>query len=60
MIPEGVPEEARRSMLGPEVMGPPIVFLASPEATGLSGARIVVKDFESFLADFRSSGPSQA
>jgi NAD(P)-dependent dehydrogenase (short-subunit alcohol dehydrogenase family) len=55
MIPEGLPGEARRSLLDPEVMGPPIVFLASAEADGLTGERIVAKDFEAFLARFRSS-----
>lgn len=57
MIPDGLPDVARRSLLGAEVMGPPIVFLASDEADGLSGERIVAKDFESFLADFRSTPP---
>lgn len=60
MIPDGLPDEARRSMLDADIMGPPIVFLASPEADGLGGERIVAKDFESFLVDFRSRAPSQA
>ena len=54
MIPSQMPEEARRSMLDAGVMGPPIVFLASAEAEGVTGERIVAKDFESFLAEFRS------
>ena len=57
MIPDELPDVARRSLLGAEVMGPPIVFLASAEADGLSGERIVAKDFESFLIDFRSTRP---
>jgi NAD(P)-dependent dehydrogenase (short-subunit alcohol dehydrogenase family) len=36
-----------------EVMGPPAVFLASPEADGLTGARIVAKEFDAWLADYR-------
>ena len=56
MIPDELPDEARSSLLRAEVMGPPIVFLASPEADGLTGERIVAKDFDSFLADFRSTG----
>lgn len=57
MIPDELPDVARRSLLGAEVMGPPIVFLASAEANGLTGERIVAKDFESFLADLRSTRP---
>jgi gluconate 5-dehydrogenase len=49
-----VPDGARRSLLPPEVMGPPVVFLASAEADGLTGERIVAKDFDRFLAELRS------
>jgi hypothetical protein len=38
----------------PEVMGAPTVFLASPEADGLTGERIVAKDFDDWLRAFRS------
>lgn len=55
MIPEGLGEEARRRLLPPEIMGPPVVFLASAEASGLTGQRIVAKDFDSWLADHRSA-----
>ena len=54
MIPDGMPEEASRSLLPADVMGPPIVFLASAEADGLTGERIVAKDFDAFLEQFRS------
>ncbi len=54
MIPSQMPEAARRSMLDAGVMGPPIVFLASAGAEGVTGERIVAKDFESFLSEFRS------
>ncbi|MHB1776497.1 MAG: SDR family NAD(P)-dependent oxidoreductase [Acidimicrobiales bacterium] len=50
MIPERLPEEARQRLLPPEVMGPPIVFLASADAEGLTGKRIVAKDFDQWLA----------
>jgi hypothetical protein len=30
------------------------VFLASAEAEGVTGERIVAKDFDAWLADFRS------
>lgn len=60
MIPEGLPEEARRRLLPPEVMGPPIVFLASPEAEGITGERIVAKDFDRWLAERRATPGGRA
>jgi NAD(P)-dependent dehydrogenase (short-subunit alcohol dehydrogenase family) len=45
MIPEGVPEELRAGLLDPAVMGPPIVWLASPAADGVHGERIVATEF---------------
>jgi gluconate 5-dehydrogenase len=54
MIPDGLPEAARKSLLPSEVMRQPAVFLASSEAEGLTGERIVAKDFDRWLAEFRS------
>jgi NAD(P)-dependent dehydrogenase (short-subunit alcohol dehydrogenase family) len=54
MIPDELADAARRLLLPPDVMGPPVVFLASPEAEGVTGERIVAKDFDAWLADFRS------
>jgi NAD(P)-dependent dehydrogenase (short-subunit alcohol dehydrogenase family) len=45
MIPEGVPDEARARLLSPDVMGPPIVWLASPEATDVHDQRIVAAEW---------------
>jgi gluconate 5-dehydrogenase len=50
MIPEGMPEEARAGLLDPAVMGPPIVWLASPEAAGVHDQRIVASRFEEWPA----------
>jgi gluconate 5-dehydrogenase len=55
MIPDEVSAESRAGLLSPDVMGPPIVFLASPEAEGLTGARIVARDWQRWLADFRAA-----
>ena len=52
--PRRAGRRARRSLLPPEIMGPPVVFLASAEAEGITGERIVAKDFDAWLADFRS------
>jgi NAD(P)-dependent dehydrogenase (short-subunit alcohol dehydrogenase family) len=45
MVPDDAPPEARAGLLDPAIMGPPIVWLASPEAAGVTGRRIVAKDF---------------
>jgi gluconate 5-dehydrogenase len=46
-------EEANRTMLEPEIMGPPIVWLASAAADGVHDERIVA-------TEFATSGPSVA
>lgn len=50
MIPDGTPAEAREGLLDPAVMGPPIVWLASPAAAGVHDERIVAAEFEQWLA----------
>jgi NAD(P)-dependent dehydrogenase (short-subunit alcohol dehydrogenase family) len=55
MVPEDFPEERKRGALNAEIMGAPIVFLASNESEGLTGQRIVANEFESWLSNFRSS-----
>jgi NAD(P)-dependent dehydrogenase (short-subunit alcohol dehydrogenase family) len=48
--PRGLP------VLDPEVMGPPIVWLASDEATGVHGERIVATEFGRWLQEREHSG----
>ena len=50
MIPEEVPEEVRARLLDPTIMGPPIVWLASPAAAELHDERITATEFEAWLA----------
>jgi|SRR5579875_468123 NAD(P)-dependent dehydrogenase (short-subunit alcohol dehydrogenase family) len=52
MVP---PEHAAglRILLEPEIMGPPIVWLASAEASRVHDERIVATDFELWVRDFR-------
>jgi NAD(P)-dependent dehydrogenase (short-subunit alcohol dehydrogenase family) len=50
MVPEDTPAEARERLLDPAIMGPPIVWLASPAATGVHDERIVASAFEQWLA----------
>jgi len=45
MIPEDVPDELRSGLLDADVMGPPIVWLASPAAAGVHAERIVATEF---------------
>ena len=48
-----VPEEhaaGLRNLLEPEVMGPPAVWLASADAAGVTGERIVASEFSEWLA----------
>jgi NAD(P)-dependent dehydrogenase (short-subunit alcohol dehydrogenase family) len=55
MIPDDMTDEARSQLLDPGIMGPPIVWLASAQAAGLHGERIVAREFEEWLAR-RQSG----
>ena len=46
MIPDEMRAELRANLLDPAIMGPPIVWLASPEAAGVHGERIVATEFD--------------
>ncbi len=50
MVPDDIPDEVRARLLDPAIMGPPIVWLASPEAEGIHDQRIVATEFEEWLA----------
>jgi NAD(P)-dependent dehydrogenase (short-subunit alcohol dehydrogenase family) len=50
MIPENMPAEARERLLDPAIMGPPVVWLASPAAAGVHDERIVATEFDQWLA----------
>ncbi|HWE11979.1 MAG TPA: SDR family oxidoreductase [Solirubrobacteraceae bacterium] len=50
MVPEDAPAEIRRGLLDAEIMGPPIVWLASDEAARVHDQRIVATEFEQWLA----------
>ena len=49
MIPDEMRDELRLSLLDPVIMGPPIVWLASPAAAGVHDERIVARDFDDWL-----------
>jgi gluconate 5-dehydrogenase len=50
MVPEDITAEARERLLDPAIMGPPIVWLASPAAGGVHDERIIAAGFEQWLA----------
>ncbi|MGO8873476.1 MAG: SDR family NAD(P)-dependent oxidoreductase [Acidimicrobiales bacterium] len=54
MIPDGLSAEARDRLLPASVMGPLAVFLASAEAEGVTGERLVATEFDAWLEGFRS------
>jgi gluconate 5-dehydrogenase len=49
MIPEHLSPSRRSALLDPSIMGPPIVWLASTEAEGVHGRRIIATEFPSDL-----------
>jgi NAD(P)-dependent dehydrogenase (short-subunit alcohol dehydrogenase family) len=50
MVPDDISEEVRTRLLDPSVMGPPVVWLASPDAAGVHDERIVARDFAGWLS----------
>jgi NAD(P)-dependent dehydrogenase (short-subunit alcohol dehydrogenase family) len=50
MVPDDVGAEMRSRLLDPAVMGPPVVWLASPAAAGAHDERIVATEFEPWRA----------
>lgn len=50
MVPDDTPAEVRARLLDPAIMGPPIVWLASPAAAGVHDERIVAAEFKQWLA----------
>ena len=46
---------AQRNLLEPEIMGPPIAWLASAEASGVTDERIVATEFSQWLSDRRTA-----
>lgn len=49
MVPGDAPAETRERLLDPAIMGPPIVWLASPAAAGTHDERIIAAEFEQWL-----------
>ena len=57
MVPDDMADELRCNLLDPSIMGPPVVWLASPDAAGVHDERIVARDFEQWLAARNQGNP---
>ena len=57
MVPDDMADELRCNLLDPSIMGPPVVWLASPGAAGVHDERIVARDFEQWLAARNQGNP---
>jgi NAD(P)-dependent dehydrogenase (short-subunit alcohol dehydrogenase family) len=53
MVPDDAGDDVRSRLLDPAIMGPPVVWLASPEAAGVHDERIAANEFEGWLAAHR-------
>ena len=51
MVPESIPEDIRRSLLEPEVMVPPLLWLASAAADGITGLRLNASRWDPELSE---------
>jgi NAD(P)-dependent dehydrogenase (short-subunit alcohol dehydrogenase family) len=49
MVPDEMRDEMRTNLLDPAVMGPPIVWLASPDAAEVHDERIIARHFDDWL-----------
>jgi 3-oxoacyl-[acyl-carrier protein] reductase len=46
MVPENVSEQAKSAMLDPSIVVPPLLWLVSPEADGMTGHRLVATKWQ--------------
>jgi hypothetical protein len=46
MIPRTVSEKVRSGLLDPSIMVPPLLWLVSPEADGMTGRRLVATKWQ--------------
>ena len=51
MIPTNVPDTIRSALLQPQVMVPPLIWLASDQSSGVTGQRIIATEWSDALAE---------
>jgi NAD(P)-dependent dehydrogenase (short-subunit alcohol dehydrogenase family) len=54
MVPDDLPAQARSKFLDPSIVGPPIVWLASPQAADVHDERIVATVFQDWLSAYQA------
>jgi gluconate 5-dehydrogenase len=57
MVPDEMRDEQRATLLDPAIMGPPIVWLASPDAAEVHNERIVARHFNEWLEGRETGNP---
>ena len=46
MIPDAFPEPQRKKLIDPAIMGPPAIYLASDDASGINGRRLIALEWK--------------
>jgi 3-oxoacyl-[acyl-carrier protein] reductase len=46
MVPQTMSEKAKSALLDPSIMVPPLLWLVSPEADGMTGRRLVATKWQ--------------
>jgi NAD(P)-dependent dehydrogenase (short-subunit alcohol dehydrogenase family) len=57
MIPDEVPDSMRMRLLSPDIMAEPVQFLCSDQASGVTGQRIVAREFAAWKDAWSSTAP---
>jgi NAD(P)-dependent dehydrogenase (short-subunit alcohol dehydrogenase family) len=57
-FPPGKPRPS--VLLDPEIMGPPVVWLASPQSDGITGSRFIARDWDASLPAAEAAGRVRA
>ena len=60
MVPRSIAPEARRHLLAPEIMVPPLLWLASENADEVTGARLVARLWDSSLPPAQAAEKARA
>jgi NAD(P)-dependent dehydrogenase (short-subunit alcohol dehydrogenase family) len=49
MIPDGIPDKVKSSLLDPSIMVPPLLWLASPQSNGVTGQRLIATRWQAHV-----------
>jgi 3-oxoacyl-[acyl-carrier protein] reductase len=59
MIPDSFPDTLRKDLLDPDVMVPPLLWLASPRSDGVTGRRFVASLWRTDLDEVEAARAAQ-